>query len=385
MKKFNLLVAFCAIALLFASCDSNDKIDTPSTIITLKVDTEELIFDADDTTPKFVKVTTNATEWSFSVANEASDWLSVEGDDEEEGFWVSVTTNSNEEQRTGKITVAAGDESVTITVIQLFENQTIPIVDTNELEFDFDETTPKFVKVNASTDEWSVIVANAAIDWLSVEIDDEEGGFWVSVTPNTNIEERIGRIDFLSAEESVTIYVTQWGVGVGIFGYYSVFGCGYWDGELNWIATIKKDASDPSKVWLDNFIEGGQNVLIFGIVNEDNTEIRIPFGQITVTYSTGEPRATMNGFHVFYHEDGSVNYDLPREEREIPDGYEMILYVQESEDNITITLPPFYEFGSRVISYEGSWYNIHIPFPIEGLSQWDFDMNRPMITLIKNL
>jgi len=171
-----------------------------------------------------------------------------------------------------------------------------------------------------------------------------------------------------------------------ILGVYIANGCGYWDGDYSWNVTIKKDdpadgkAPDLSKVWLYNFIEGGQNVDIYGTVNAELTEIRIPMGQTTVLRS-GAQYAAMVGWHVFYYEDGTVNEDLDDEVYDIQDGYNMVVYIEN--DGQKMYLPPLYEFGSYIPD-EDAWYNILLPFPVPGGGKWDYDMNRPMMTLIKN-
>ncbi|MBR5633965.1 MAG: hypothetical protein IKW78_02125 [Prevotella sp.] len=47
----------------------------------------------------------------------------------------------------------------------------------------------------------------------------------------------------------------------------------------SWSASIKKDASDQNKVWIYNFTPAGFPDAIYGIVNDDKTEIRIPVNQ----------------------------------------------------------------------------------------------------------
>lgn len=53
-----------------------------------------------------------------------------------------------------------------------------------------------------------------------------------------------------------------------------------WYGTSEWDVTITKDASDLSKLWISNFIpESYVDASIYGIVNDDKTEIRIPVYQ----------------------------------------------------------------------------------------------------------
>ncbi|MDY6248923.1 MAG: leucine-rich repeat protein [Prevotella sp.] len=66
-----------------------------------------------------------------------------------------------------------------------------------------------------------------------------------------------------------------------ILGVYDAHGEDYYDNWAveNWSATIKKDDSDPSKVWIYDFTPAGFPDAIYGIVNEERTEIRIPVNQ----------------------------------------------------------------------------------------------------------
>ena len=203
--------------------------------------------------------------------------------------------------------------------------------------------------------------------------------FYIYKTDGTSVEFNINEVDSISFTPSLTL---------PILGEYTTSGCGFWDGAYSWNVTIRKDEPedgkepDPSKVWFYNFIEGGQNVGIYGIVNHDVTEIRIPMGQTTVITS-GVQYAIMTGWHVFYHEDGTVNNDLDDDEYDIPDGYNMVIYIEN--DGQKMYLPPVYEFGSYIVGYpnNGLWYNILVPYPVPGGGILDYDMNRPMMTLIK--
>ena len=66
-----------------------------------------------------------------------------------------------------------------------------------------------------------------------------------------------------------------------------------WYGAQKYDVTLMKDASDPYKVWIDNWGAkdgwNGDDTVIYGVVSEDLTTITIPFGQATeYVYSNGE-------------------------------------------------------------------------------------------------
>ena len=63
---------------------------------------------------------------------------------------------------------------------------------------------------------------------------------------------------------------------LGTFTCHSESGFG---GDLDWTLTIEKDASDLSKVWIDNMVPGGSSMKVYGTVTDDKTELHIPAGQ----------------------------------------------------------------------------------------------------------
>lgn len=92
-----------------------------------------------------------------------------------------------------------------------------------------------------------------------------------------------------------------------ILGDYTASGEGYWDGPMTWTLTLKKDATDDTKVWFYNLfaLDGwaGDDTMFYGVVSSDKTTITIPLGQDTeYTYSNGKP-ITLLGF------DGASGHD----------------------------------------------------------------------------
>ena len=133
-----------------------------------------------------------------------------------------------------------------------------------------------------------------------------------------------------------------------ILGSLTAKGTSYYNGAEEWTVTIEKDATDLKKVWIKNFVLGGSSPTspIYGVVNDEKTEIKIPVGQI-IAVSTSYPKITLRGY---YGPDG---------EEEIPTG-----------GSITGTIAPdgqitfVDEFGSYVWTNEdmtagAGWYNIY--------------------------
>lgn len=68
-----------------------------------------------------------------------------------------------------------------------------------------------------------------------------------------------------------------------ILGSYSVSSTGATSGQNPFAMTIKKDAQDDHKVWIDNIFGnsgwGGSDTMVYGNVDDDLTKITVPFGQ----------------------------------------------------------------------------------------------------------
>jgi len=107
-----LMMLFIVVSmLLFTTCEDNKKNDI------LLVSPAVLYFDADEVDEQKVKITTNVKEWRASRSSDQR-WITVIMEDSE--FWVKVETYSDtNEERTGTITVTAGNaKAQTIEVIQ---------------------------------------------------------------------------------------------------------------------------------------------------------------------------------------------------------------------------------------------------------------------------
>ena len=76
-----------------------------------------------------------------------------------------------------------------------------------------------------------------------------------------------------------------------LFGTYKGTAVSPWRGDYSWELTISKDESDVSKIWMSNpdpyFASYGYSAQIYGIVNDEKTEIIFPNRQEHVSaYST---------------------------------------------------------------------------------------------------
>ena len=68
-----------------------------------------------------------------------------------------------------------------------------------------------------------------------------------------------------------------------MLGTFRASGTSLYNGAETWTVNIAKDDKDVNKVWITNMVLGASspNYPIYGTVNEDKTELRIPVGQNT--------------------------------------------------------------------------------------------------------
>lgn len=134
-----------------------------------------------------------------------------------------------------------------------------------------------------------------------------------------------------------------------ILGTLSAKGVSDFNGDTEWEVRIAKDDSDLSKVWIYNLVPGGSSSSspVYGIVNDDKTEIRIPVGQ-EVAVSSSYPHILLNGFY------GDTEGKIPT------GGY----ITGEIAEDGTISIKDY--FGSEVFSDDAAsnslgWYNLMDP------------------------
>lgn len=132
-----------------------------------------------------------------------------------------------------------------------------------------------------------------------------------------------------------------------ILGSMHAVGADYFSGgaEEEWDATFEKDATDLNKVWIYNIASGGCSASspVYGIVNDDKTEIHIPVDQATAATSSYDVK--LEGWYA------------PDGEEDIPTGGYITGYI--SEDG-TITIYDW--FGAHAYNAgtttSAGWYAI---------------------------
>ena len=149
-----------------------------------------------------------------------------------------------------------------------------------------------------------------------------------------------------------------------ILGDFAGKGASIWasHGEPEWTVTFSKDPDDLTKVWITNLVPNGSSASspVYGVVNEEKTEIHIPVDQV-VAVSSSYPKILLHGFYgdhsAFGVDDGHTT-----------DGDDDILageYITGliAEDG-TITIIDY--FGSEVFEDDAAssslgWYEIMTP------------------------
>ena len=110
-----------------------------------------------------------------------------------------------------------------------------------------------------------------------------------------------------------------------LLGEYACKSMSAWGDDLEWVMTIKKDASDVTKVWIDNIFANaswaGDDMLFYGVVDEDMTNIAVPLGQESeYVYSNGNA-CVLLGF------DGEEGWDEGTMNIQILDGGKTLKFI----------------------------------------------------------
>ena len=144
-----------------------------------------------------------------------------------------------------------------------------------------------------------------------------------------------------------------------ILGTLNAKGISYFNGEQEWEITFGKDANDLSKVWIYNLVPGGSSSSspVYGIVNDEKTEIRIPVGQ-EIAKSSSYPKILLEGFYGDHSAFGIEDEHTADGDEDIPNG-EYITGLIAADGTITI----IDWFGSHVYTDDAAtasagWYNI---------------------------
>ncbi|MFC0877362.1 Calx-beta domain-containing protein [Saccharicrinis sp. FJH2] len=131
-----------------------------------------------------------------------------------------------------------------------------------------------------------------------------------------------------------------------ILGEFDATATSYFNGKEVWTVALAKDVSDVNKVWITNMVSGGSTATspIYGMVNAEKTEIKIPVGQVTRESSSYD--VLLEGY---YGPDGATKIEDGGSITGLidPDG---TIHIQD-------------EFGSQAFTKgtttSAGWYNIY--------------------------
>lgn len=203
--------------------------------------------------------------------------------------------------------------------------------------------------------------ASTAVEGVHFTFASEKSVSFTGEAPNQSVKLNvIDNADFGGDVKLVLNIVSATGVNLGavktctititddehplqlILGRYVAKGLSYFNGETEWALQIVKDPTDISKVWIYPFVPKGTSFEIYGIVNEDLTEIRIPVGQEIASSSNAPDGVGLQGFRGAEGEEGIAAGD----------------YIYGAIDaNGNITIEDW--FGSNITG-TNSWYNIMV-------------------------
>ena len=122
-----------------------------------------------------------------------------------------------------------------------------------------------------------------------------------------------------------------------ILGDWDVSGESAFGGALAWTANIAKDPSDVTIVWFTNIVPGRNEIAIYGVVNEDMTEIKIPAGQemSSSSYDLVAFYAYIGGDTEDFSEDGeSITFTISADKTTIAGKDEFGAYVIDDGEGL---------------------------------------------------
>ncbi|SHE70769.1 Calx-beta domain-containing protein [Mariniphaga anaerophila] len=185
---------------------------------------------------------------------------------------------------------------------------------------------------------------NEAVQNIEVDIVNHNGVF----TGDMKFGVRITSSGSVNAGSIDTMWVTIADLDhplAFILGEFTATATSYFNDKEEWTVTLDKDISDVNKVWITNLVNRGSSAKspVYGIVNEEQTEIKIPVGQVTVLSDTYD--VLLKGF---YGPDGETGIEDGGAITGLidPDG---TIHIQD-------------EFGSQAFTKgttnSAGWYNI---------------------------
>lgn len=125
---------------------------------------------------------------------------------------------------------------------------------------------------------------DAPTQYITIKVkDNDEFGGDISFTVNLVAKDGVDLGDQMSC--TVKIVDDEHPLAF-ILGAYTGSAESYYNGPTTWSLTIEKDPSDVSLIWIYPMVPGGSMVAIYGVVNDEKTEVRIPVCQSLGVHSS---------------------------------------------------------------------------------------------------
>lgn len=154
-----------------------------------------------------------------------------------------------------------------------------------DFEITADKTAPAVEGTNytvANTSRTLTFTKESNVQNIKLNIVDLAGTFTGDLRLNIKLKNAQGVN--LGAESSFDVTIVDLDHPLAfMLGTFRASGTSLFNGPTKWNIEIKKDDSDVNKVWFYKFLPSGTSdkTPIYGTVNEDKTELRIPVGQNT--------------------------------------------------------------------------------------------------------
>lgn len=161
---------------------------------------------------------------------------------------------------------------------------------TVDFEITADKTAPAVEGTNytvANASRTLTFTKESNVQNIKLNIVDLAGTFTGDLRLNIKLKNAQGVN--LGAESSFDVTIVDLDHPLAfMLGTFSASGTSQYNGAETWTVKIAKDDNDVNKVWITNFVLGASSAKypIYGTVNEEKTEIRIPAYQVMMKSSS---------------------------------------------------------------------------------------------------
>ena len=224
--------------------------------------------------------TTTSLPWT---ATSASSWLKVSPESGSGSATLSVTAEANNStaERTGKINITFGEESIPVTITQTGGSLSVSTSTLNLI--DAGETKSLTLNVSNSMLEWKTIVNDP---WLNVSPESGSGSATLSISAdaNSSTSERSGKIAITSGDKTVSVAIIQSGGTLSVSSSSLSFVCEGDTKSLNLQASnsMLEWSTTTTDSWLSISPESGSGNTTIMVKTETNVSTTYRKGKLTI-------------------------------------------------------------------------------------------------------